>query len=436
MEKRNKNLVIGLLAAVLTAALVWGVVASVQRRAYRLHLRSMLERSFYELVGGMGDMEIKLDKLAVSDGAREDVLLLSELYRQADGAARDLAALPGGHESMEEVLAFVNRLSEYSGALMRRVAQGGGITPEEEAQLGVLLERCRSLNRTVRTLDVGEVANVSLLSAQSPPDDSPDPYAAFANPTSPVPQLIYDGAFSQASKTPPRALGVERVDEQAALAIARSYVGDGRVTSVEAEQSLEGEIPCWGVRVDTADAGVLHLQVTKTGGHVLLMMPEFSPGGANHTLEACRQSAEDFLRTRQYGPVEPAYYQIGFGMVTFNYVPVQDGVRLYPDLVKVQVSLESGLVIGTESNNYLRNHVPRTFPEDAMSEQQALALIHSLDVSSVRPVLIPRNGQEIYCYEVRGEHEGQGYLVYLDAVTGQTQDILQIVAGEDGEQVL
>ena len=71
-----------------------------------------------------------------------------------------------------------------------------------------------------------------------------------------------------------------------------------------------------------------------------------------------------------------------------------------------------------------------------MTEQQALALIHSLDVSSVRPVLIPRNGQEIYCYEVRGEHEGQGYLVYLDAVTGQTQDILQIVAGEDGEQVL
>ena len=436
MEKRNRNLIIGVLAAVLTAALVWGMVESVQRRAYRLHLQSMLERSFYELVGGLGDMEIKLDKLAVSDGAREDVLLLSELYRQADGAARDLSALPGGHESMEEVLAFVNRLSEYSGALMRRVAQGGSITPSEEAQLGVLLERCRALNRTVQSLDVSEVAQVSLLSVRAQPDAASDPYAAFANPTAPVPQLIYDGAYSQASKTPPRALGTERVDEQAALAIARSYVGEGRVTDVESEQGVDGEIPCWGVRVDTADAGALHLQITKTGGHVLLMMPEYSPGGANHTVETCRASAEEFLRTRQYGDVEPAYYQIGFGMVTFNFVPVQSGVRLYPDLIKVQVSLETGLVIGTESNNYFRNHVPRAFPENPMTAEQARALIHTLEVISTRPVLIPRYGQEIFCYEIRGTYDGQTYLVYLDAVTGQTQDILQVVLTDDGEQVM
>ena len=56
MDKRSRNLIIGLLAVVLTAALVWGVVESVQRRAYRLHLNAMLERSFYVLVGGLGDL--------------------------------------------------------------------------------------------------------------------------------------------------------------------------------------------------------------------------------------------------------------------------------------------------------------------------------------------------------------------------------------------
>ena len=300
----------------------------------------------------------------------------------------------------------------------------------------MLLERCRALNRTVQSLDVSEVAQVSLLSVRAQPDAASDPYAAFANPTAPVPQLIYDGAFSQASKTPPRALGTERVDEQAALAIARSYVGEGRVTDVESEQGVDGEIPCWGVRVDTADAGALHLQITKTGGHVLLMMPEYSPGGANHTVETCSANAEEFLRTRQYGDVEPAYYQIGFGMVTFNFVPVQSGVRLYPDLIKVQVSLETGLVIGTESNNYFRNHVPRAFPENPMTAEQARALIHTLEVISTRPVLIPRYGQEIFCYEIRGTYDGQTYLVYLDAVTGQTQDILQVVLTDDGEQVM
>ena len=80
--------------------------------------------------------------------------------------------------------------------------------------------------------------------------------------------------------------------------------------------------------------------------------------------------------------------------------------------------------------------MPRTFPENPMTADEARALVHTLQVESVRPVLIPRNGQEIFCYEIRGTHEGQTYLVYLDAVTGQTQDILQVVLTDDGEQVL
>ena len=90
---------------------------------------------------------------------------------------------------------------------------------------------------------------------------------------------------------------------------------------------MEGEIPCYGIAVNTTDAGVIHLQVTKTGGHVLMMVPEFSPGETNHSVDTCRASALAFLQSRQYGEVEPAYYQVNFGMVTFNFVPVQDGVR-------------------------------------------------------------------------------------------------------------
>ena len=88
------------------------------------------------------------------------------------------------------------------------------------------------------------------------------------------------------------------------------------------------------------------------------------------------------------------------------------------------------------THNYLRNHVPRAFPENPLTADEARALVHTLEVESVRPVLIPRNGQEIFCYEIRGTYDGQTYLVYLDAVTGQTQDILQVVLTDDGEQVM
>ena len=299
MDKRWKNAVIAVLAVVLTGAVVWGVVENVRHRRYRMQLQAMYERSFFQLVGEMDDLEVKLGKLTVSDGAKQDVILLSEVYRQADGAGRELASLPGSHQSMEEVLAFVNRLSEFSGALAQKVAKGESISKEDEEQLESLLERCRALNYAVQGLSAQDVASAALSTQPAQPDEEGDPYAEFAKPSTPVPSLIYDGAFSQAARTPPKALGTQSVDEDAALEIAKAYVGPERIESIAPEQGVEGEIPCYGIAVNTTDAGVIHLQVTKTGGHVLMMVPEFSPGETNHSVDACRAK-------RARLPAEPA----------------------------------------------------------------------------------------------------------------------------------
>ena len=180
MDKRWKNAVIAVLAVVLTGAVVWGVVENVRHRRYRMQLQAMYERSFFQLVGEMDDLEVKLGKLTVSDGAKQDVILLSEVYRQADGAGRELASLPGSHQSMEEVLAFVNRLSEFSGALAQKVAKGESISQEDEDQLESLLERCRALNYAVQGLSAQDVASAALSTQPAHPDEEGDPYALHA----------------------------------------------------------------------------------------------------------------------------------------------------------------------------------------------------------------------------------------------------------------
>ena len=178
------------------------------------------------------------------------------------------------------------------------------------------------------------------------------------------------------------------------------------------------------------------MQVTRQGGKVLLMTAEFSPGETDRTVEECRGSALKFLNERGFENLVPAYYQVGFGMATFNFVPEQDGVRLYPDLIKAQVSLESGLVIGVEANNYLRNHVPRDLPAEILGEQAALRGVRSMQAQSVRLALIPKNTAEVLCYEVRGKKGEGDYLVYLNAVTGRTEEILKIVVEDEGEEVV
>ena len=119
-----------------------------------------------------------------------------------------------------------------------------------------------------------------------------------------------------------------------------------------------------------------------------------------------------------------------------SFIAEQDGVRLYPDLIKAQVSLESGLVIGVEANNYLRNHVSRDLPAEILGEQAALRGVRSMQAQSVRLALIPKNTAEVLCYEVRGKKGEGDYLVYLNAVTGRTEEILKIVVEDEGEEVV
>ena len=51
------------------------------------------------------------------------------------------------------------------------------------------------------------------------------------------------------------------------------------------------------------------------------------------------EAARAFLAARGYGEMHESYFSRYDGILTVNFAAVQDDVVLYPDLVKVQVSL-------------------------------------------------------------------------------------------------
>ena len=71
------------------------------------------------------------------------------------------------------------------------------------------------------------------------------------------------------------------------------------------------------------------------------------------------------------------YYSQFDNVLTVNYAAVQNNVTLYPDLVKLQISMDNGAIIGVEAGNYLRNHVDRTLELPAISETDASKYISS-----------------------------------------------------------
>ena len=57
--------------------------------------------------------------------------------------------------------------------------------------------------------------------------------------------------------------------------------------------------------------------------------------------------------------MEPTYVSEAEKRRVIPFVPSQDGVRIYPDQVKVSVALDDGEVVGFEALGYLMAHTER-----------------------------------------------------------------------------
>lgn len=384
---------------------------------------------------------LKLGKAPVAADARTQVELLAGISRQADSVVSGLSALPLSHIAMSDTLKFCNQLSEYAKVLALSVAAGQPLTEQETAELVSLESQCALLTGQFATARETMVAESLRLTARpgvfyAEAQAAQRPLEQVADPDSGMdyPSMIYDGAFSDARHYgSPKALGEGRIDQRQAMEAARAFVGEERVRSVEAAPDSGGALASYGVKLTLNDGVVLNAEVTRQGGKMLWMVPEHAAFEPGWTLEECAEAARDFLLDRGYGEMEANHYQVYDGLAVINFVAVQDGVLLYPDLVKVQVRMDTGEVVGLEANNYLMNHTERTGLSPALSGEQALEKASSrLEAGQARLCVIPYREGERLCYEVPGRYEGREYRVYIDAITGEEAEVLMMVDSVGG----
>lgn len=174
--------------------------------------------------------------------------------------------------------------------------------------------------------------------------------------------------------------------------------------------------------------------VTAMGGHVLYMLAQSDVVNERLSREECIQNGLDFLSSRGFGDMSVSFWRKQDGILTVNYAPVMNGVVLYPDLVKLQISLESGEIIGAETGNYIRNHIQRVINQPVVTEQDAMSHINPImSISGIQLCVIPLDKTEHLCWEVYANFDGNDtYLIYIDAITGQERTILQLVESDEG----
>lgn len=427
----------GLFAVLLCLSLGVNAAQSAENRTLKTRLSMERQRDMTDVVSAMSDIEVNLQKLLIASGASQSVNLLSETALLAQHVESGLSRLPLSHEAAAGAMKFAGQMGDYVMTLATQVSGGGMLTTGDEAQIEQLLTACQGLNAHLSSVSEQlysePMGEVSLYADAS--DDWPE--AAIAGGSGmDYPSLIYDGPFSDGrSAGRPKGLTGERITREQARAAAARFAGTTADRVKDAADS-GGQFEAFGFWAET-DHGAVSVQVTGQGGHLLWMMPEAAEFQPRIDREECLRAAKVYLSDMGFGEMQQCFVQEYDGMIVANFASVQDGVLLYPDQVKVQVSRETGTVVGAECSQYLMNHETRSGIEPKLTLSQAQQTLSSrLHVQDVRLCVIPTDAGEKLCWEFRGGFAGADYYAYVNAQTGEAEQILRVAQTEDGETAI
>ncbi len=433
MTKKHHILLYSLLSLCVVLAVAYAVSAERESRRYAGVLEDAYQGALLSAMMQMEEMRLNIDKALISSDRGQSAALISRISSDASAVQGGLSSLPLAQSAMGDAVKLCNQLSDYAASLLSKGE--GALSAEDVQTLTELSSACdallSALRRAYGQMRTGNLTFSSLDAYMQDADKATRPLESVAESID-YPTLIYDGPFSDVvSEEAPRGLGEGEITAEDALSIAAEFVGAPKDSAALTQES-GGSIPAYGVKVTLTDC-VLQLAITRQGGQILWMFPENAAFPVQYGLEESKQAAQAFFAAHGFGEMRLTFWQIYGGMATLSYAAVQDGALLYPDLIKVQIRLDTLSVVGWEARHYLSSHTRRDHLTPAVSQEEAQgAVSERLQITGSQLCLIPQNRRELLCWEFTGHYNDQTYYVFIDAKTCRQVDIQRLVNGENG----
>ena len=446
---KNKRIIIILLLTVSVIAIILGAELYKSKKEYRLANQNSYNYSFYEFINYVDSMETYLAKSTISSSAKYGAETLTYVWREANLAENYLSQIPITNQGLSNAAKFLNQVSDYSYSLSRKSMDNEELTQEELDNLMKLHEYSVNLKNSLNELSVelndGTISWKELTKdqgkdlAQQVSNMSLDSFNSIEETFHDYTGLIYDGAFSEHMISIDRkGITGEEINEEEAKEIAKKFVDEDNIKEIVSNGLSEnGNIQSYSFSIslnNEDENNKMDIAITKKGGHIIYMNFDRKIDSENISQEQANEIGLKFLRDKGFTNMKQTYYLKEQGAVTINYAYEQNDVICYPDLIKVKVALDDGEVLGIETTGYLNCHTERQLTDNIISKERAKEKINdNLEITSERLAVIPTEyNTEIYCWEFQGRVADNEFLVYVNAESGEEEDILVIINTPNG----
>ncbi|MBE6835690.1 MAG: hypothetical protein E7515_05500 [Ruminococcaceae bacterium] len=441
MNRRKRIRKISLLTAVLVVFSLFALTGTLKAKRLEREKRAEIQQSICELDEYASSIDSTLSKGIYATTPPMILSLSTELWRLSSGAKIMLSQIPNDSIDMSRTNKFLTQTGELMMSLNRRAANGEQLSEKDVSSLVSLLKYAKAFHASTSALrdgafdgtvelikQAGNITSNSKVEATPLSSSLENTEKAITD----FPSLIYDGPFSDhiEKKTAAFLNGKEEISRSEAKKKCAEYL------SVKEEDITFSAMEDGKTEAYVFTTDKITCAVTKKGGYLSYILSGEYAGEDKIEYDEARDRATEYLEKIGYKNMKATYHSENDGICTINFAFEENGVRCYPDLIKVSVSLSDGKIISVDARNYLLSHRNRNLKNEnfsvfAEAEKKVSPLLH---VKDSRLAVIPTPSEdEKLCAEFHcSDDNGQEVLVYINAETLNEEEILLLMYSDNG----
>lgn len=447
MKEETKNRTRTFVAVIVVLAIVSGVLtlgyigSTVAMANYATQLENNYQRSVYELMTDINNIETNLSKAVVSTGTTTRQKLFNNIYTECTQANEDLSRLPINHESVNQTTNFINQMGGFSYYAENKLKNGEDLSDDDNKSVQDLHEMSIYIQKILNDFMTKNNGRYSILANTKNVADNKNSFnEMFSNMQAEgvdYPTLIYDGPFSESQvKKEVKGLSGDEISKEQAQEKLEQIFENKKYSNLEFAGETNGIFQTYNFSFLDEENKEFYVQIAKKGGFLLTISSYISSDKDVLDLTECEKKAEEFA-TKLGLEVQAVWSTKVTGVAYINLTPVIDGIIIYPDMIKVKVSCDSGEILGWEAQSYAYNHVERTLSKEISESTARSKLSSSLEIETQKLALIPiQYGEETVCYEYKCNLNNSTYYVYINAKTGEEEQILKVISTTNGNLLM
>ncbi|RJR13311.1 germination protein YpeB [Candidatus Parcubacteria bacterium] len=438
-------IIIAVLAIAVAGTGYWGYQEHQEKNAVLINAENNYQRAFHDLVYHVDLLHDKIGTTLAMSSREQLSPSFAEVWRITSEAQNDVGQLPLTLLPFNKTEEFLTNIGDYTYQVAIRDLDKNPLSKDEFDSLQTLYQKSGEIKSELRKVQSMVMSqnlrwmDVELaLSAKDQPQDNGiiDGFKTVEKNVEGYEETDFGPTFTSMNKKDESfsRLSGKTITKEEAKQVADRYLeleGNEKITITENGEG--SKVGFYSLKIVDKNQVDTYMDIAKKGGTPIYIVQNKDAKQKNISLNEATEKARNFLKQNKFESLD-LYESVEYNKLgVFTFVSNLDGVRIYPDAIKMKVSLETGEIVGFSAKDYLMAHHLREIPEPGITYEEATARINeNVMIMEDRLAVINNDiGEEVLCYEFLGTINEDTYQIFINAENGREEKVEKLKNAEE-----